>query len=248
MSEQPTRAENAPLRVGMLLCGEVQLLDAAAVDLFAMLTPAYLRACKLPETIVAQGHDIEFRYITDSVKSADAALTHASLTGDVHIRLTDTLDSVGVLDYLLVPGPAPSYVPSAETLSFIRTHAKSARALLVICSGILPVAFAGVLTGKRATAPLIMLPMLRERGLINPNRAREHLDTLPVVPDVEWTEKRWEVDEEGKIWTSGMVTNGTDMVAAFLKKTFAPDLANLVCSLADVGDREQDYQSKPELF
>ena len=65
------------------------------------------------------------------------------------------------------------------------------------------------------------------------------------APDVEWVAKRWTADfddkKKKKIWTSGAVTNGTDMVAAYIKDTFDPRLAKLVCALADVGDREQEY-------
>ncbi|KAL5485010.1 hypothetical protein ACEPAI_7652 [Sanghuangporus weigelae] len=60
---------------------------------------------------------------------------------------------------------------------------------------------------------------------------------------VEWVAERWTTDDDDKkkIWTSGGVTNGTDMVAAYLKENFDPQLAKLVRALADVGDRGQEY-------
>jgi transcriptional regulator GlxA family with amidase domain len=33
-------------------------------------------------------------------------------------------------------------------------------------------------------------------------------------PEVNWTTKRWERD--GKLWTSGALLNGTDLMAAFV--------------------------------
>ena len=144
--------------------------------------------------------------------------------------MQDTLDSIDDLDILFIPGPAPTYVPSPATIAFIQKHASSSStlAVLIVCSGILPAAFSGILHNKTATAPLGLLPTVRER-----------------LPDIKWVAKRWVVDEEGKIWTSGGVTNGEDMVAAFLRESdklgVSLELVKLICALADVGERGQDY-------
>jgi hypothetical protein len=37
------------------------------------------------------------------------------------------------------------------------------------------------------------------------------------------------------------VTNGQDMVAAYLHEKFQTELADLVCAMAEVGDRGQEY-------
>ena len=39
----------------------------------------------------------------------------------------------------------------------------------------------------------------------------------------------------------GTVTNGNDMIAAFLKQLYPGPLSKTVCSIADVGDRGQDF-------
>ena len=64
-----------------------------------------------------------------------------------------------------------------------------------------------------------------------------------LAPDVEWVDKRWTKSDDGRFWSSGAVTNGTDMMAAFLRETgvVAPEVVGLVCALTDVGDRAQDY-------
>ena len=37
------------------------------------------------------------------------------------------------------------------------------------------------------------------------------------------------------------MTNGTDMIAAYLRENFDQQLVKFVCRLADVGDRGQEY-------
>ena len=48
------------------------------------------------------------------------------------------------------------------------------------------------------------------------------------------------------LWTSGGITNGLDMVAAYLHSRqsvhgISTELADLVCRMADVGERKQEY-------
>lgn len=123
---------------------------------------------------------------------------------------------------MLVPGPEPRYQASAAEKAFVKEQLPGLKALFGICTGTLVLVQAGVLDGVTATAPRVLLPTLMQSAL-----------------NVKWTEKRWE--EDGKIWTSGGVTNGHDALAAFVRKTFAPELAGLVLSIADVGDRRQSY-------
>jgi hypothetical protein len=69
---------SSPLRVGVLLCGTVQLLDLAAVDLLGMVTPEYLRMCRIPDQLVALGQPIEFAYIGEGKKAGEVLETTAS--------------------------------------------------------------------------------------------------------------------------------------------------------------------------
>jgi hypothetical protein len=39
----------------------------------------------------------------------------------------------------------------------------------------------------------------------------------------------------------GGITNGIDLVAAYLKATFPTPVAEIVCSMAEVGDRPLKY-------
>ena len=41
----------------------------------------------------------------------------------------------------------------------------------------------------------------------------------------------------------GGITNGQDMVAAYIREMFNRELADLVCRMADAGERGQDYDT-----
>jgi len=60
---------------------------------------------------------------------------------------------------------------------------------------------AGVLNGYHATGPRGLLPQLKQ-----------------MAPDVKWEDKRYVHD--GKLWSSGTLLNGMDMMAAFGRETF----------------------------
>ena len=62
-----------------------------------------------------------------------------------------------------------------------------------------------------------------------------------MASEARFTKKRWECDEEGKIWSSGGVTNGIDMMLEFIKKTFGEDLAKVVGLAGDISERSRDY-------
>lgn len=68
---------SSPLRVGVLLCGPVQLLDLAAVDLLGMVTPEYLRLCGLPPHVVALGQELAFSYIAEGKKAGETEVVTA---------------------------------------------------------------------------------------------------------------------------------------------------------------------------
>lgn len=85
---------------------------------------------------------------------------------------------------------------------------------------------AGILDGKKATGPRLFLDSLRKEG-----------------PGTEWLERRWVRD--GKIWTSGALLNGTDMINAFVtehwKKTEG-DLASAVVNMGGWPNRDVEYK------
>ncbi|EKM59109.1 uncharacterized protein PHACADRAFT_249334 [Phanerochaete carnosa HHB-10118-sp] len=212
----------APLRIGTLLVGSaVQFLDTAVIDILAMHDKDYLTSIHIPEALIAQGYDMEFLYIAEQGSGL------FTLTGGLSVNITHGLQNAGQLDYLLVPGPEPRYQATAAEKAFIKEQLPGLKALFGICTGTFVLAQAGVLDGVIATGPRGFLPMLKE-----------------TAPKAKWTEKRWE--EDGKIWTSGGVTNGNDAISAFVRKTYAPELVNLVLSGADVGERGQLYPDQAQ--
>ncbi|EXJ76856.1 hypothetical protein A1O3_10501 [Capronia epimyces CBS 606.96] len=212
------------LRVGVLLIPPVQLLDASAIDVFGMLSPDYLTSCGLPQPLLDLAIKVSIHYI-----SASGPDTHAEMTSSATLPVTDSLDSPAVqpgqLDTLLIPGPDPNLVPNKAVLDFIQAHQKAeATDILVICTGSFPAGYAGLLDGKRVTGPRGLLPKLKEK-----------------FPAARFVDRRWERD--GRLWSSGGITNGLDLTAAYLHYKVKTELADLVCAMAEIGDRNQDYNS-----
>jgi transcriptional regulator GlxA family with amidase domain len=174
------------LRVGVLLVPPVQLLDAAPIDAFGMLTPEYLEACGLPGPLTKLAIPVSIHYI-----AASGPGTYASMTASASLPVTDSLSSPAVqpgrLDILLIPGPDPNVVPDDDVLSFLRAHKEANQTdFLVICTGSFLAGYAGLLDGKRVTGPRGLLGRLKDK-----------------FPRAKFVERRWERDD--RVWTSGML-------------------------------------------
>lgn len=86
----------------------------------------------------------------------------------------------------------------------------------------------GALQGKTATAPQFMLDMVRK-----------------AAPDTNWVEKRWARD--GKVWTSGTLLNGQDMMVAFAKETWGKEKGSLITNWTKGGgwpNRDVDFKDE----
>lgn len=118
--------------------------------------------------------------------------------------------------------------------TFIREKFAEAQVVLSICTGIFPLARSGVLTGRHVTATRMFLPALRAE-----------------FPDVTFVKRRWEHDignggdggkaKKTELWSSGGIVNGNDMVNAYLKAKFPPEVSKVVVEVAEVAERPQDY-------
>jgi transcriptional regulator GlxA family with amidase domain len=118
-----------------------------------------------------------------------------------------------------------SYTPTDAEIGFIRKAYDECAAFLTICGGFEAPLRAGVLQGKTATAPRTMLGMLRD-----------------TAPDVQWVEKRWAHD--GKLWTSGALLNGLDLMSAFIRETWGAEgnLQDFMLKFGGAPIRDVDYQ------
>ncbi|KAI1962480.1 hypothetical protein LOZ58_002822 [Ophidiomyces ophidiicola] len=233
-------SQEQPLQIGVLLCGVVQLLDLAVIDLFAILHPDYLAKCDVSQSVLDQAVPSTIHYIGQS--------SSAELTGSITMNITDHVSSESVapgnLDILLIPGPDPSEVPSDEILNFVRAHHEFGTTIITICTGSQVAAYAGILDGKQAAGPWKLLPILRER-----------------FPEVKWNDTHRYVREDN-IWCSGKyrllkalhflrpkltttceagIANGLDTVIAYMRTNFAPPVVDEVCGLAEVADRHVEF-------
>ena len=129
----------------------------------------------------------------------------------------DTLETCPRLDVVLMGAHGYEYQPNEAELAFIRKTFESCKYFLCICGGMMAPLQAGILHGRRATAPRMMLQQLKKD-----------------VPDVDWTEKRWEHD--GKLWISGALLNGLDMMKAFAEEVLGgKEKGSLMSVLLDIG-------------
>jgi len=178
------------LRIGVFVPKSVQLLDLSPIDLFAMLSPDYLRACQLPEPLVNLGIPSSINYI-----SVPETGSHIELTASASLRVTKTIDDhevqPGKLDIVLVPGPDPVSKFDHKVLDFLRAHAAwrgpqgQSTDILSVCTGCILLGQSGILKGNKASGPRGIIPKLRKE-----------------FPDTTWVEdKRWV--KSGNIWTSG---------------------------------------------
>jgi len=218
-------SDNKHLRIGVLLVDTVQFLDAAPIDLLGMLSKSYLTSHSFPSSVSSLGlESVTILYISPT---KDDHHCFANLTANAELRVTRSLTSKdcapGELDILIIPGPRPSFQSSPDVHKFVRGHAAVEKTtVMTICIGIFVAAQSGILHGKTATGTGGYLPELKEK-----------------YKDVNWVRRRWAVD--GNFWSSGTITNGNDMVAAFIKQRYPGTLSNTICRAADVGDRGQDF-------
>jgi putative intracellular protease/amidase len=245
LSPSPSMTVPKHIHIGVFIPKTVQLLDLSPIDLFGMISPEYLRACQLPEPLIALGIPSTIHYI-----SVPESGTHVELTASASLRVTKTINDIevqpGKLNIILVPGPDPAAVFEEPTLRFLREHASSKGPdekkvdILSVCTGANLLGQSGLLKGKKASGPRALIPMLRKK-----------------FPEVEWNDsKRWVQD--GNVWTSGKscnvpvpllladigeggITNGQEMVAAYMRQSFPGPATEAVIAMADVGDKGIDY-------
>jgi len=174
------------VHIGVLIVPPIQLLDIAPIDLFAMTSEEYFKACNLPKPLVdiaIPDADFKITYIAHTGPESKSPTT-AHLRLSIDAGLDDDQVKPGKLDILMIPGPPPAMKPPEEVLQFVRDHVVAGVELLAICTGVFVAGYSGVLDGKRASGPRGVLNLLKKE-----------------CPKVQWAEQRYV--QEGKIWTSG---------------------------------------------
>ncbi|KAK4198585.1 class I glutamine amidotransferase-like protein [Triangularia verruculosa] len=232
MSSEPFNLSNPnrTVHVGVILFGGLtELLDVAPMDLFHGLTPKFLQP--LPDGFVAphlkqQAIDMEFHWVTETGKVPSTN----NVTVGATIVPTDSFVTCPALDIVLIGAHRFGYNLTETELTFLRKAYDECSAFLTICGGVQAPLSAGLLEGKTATGPRFFLDVLRQQA-----------------PGTNWVEKRWVSD--GKLWTSGALLNGTDMVAAFQREvwggkslTAEDSLVEFMARLGSVPVRDIDYK------
>ncbi|KAI0544134.1 class I glutamine amidotransferase-like protein [Xylaria curta] len=216
-----------PVHVGVILVkGETELLDIAPVDMIHGLSRHFIKT--LPDDLGPAGFkegaiDMQFHWVTEDGPSN----TPGNFTSGLRVVPTDSFATCPPLDIVIIGAYPFSYVPSENELAFARKSYEDCAAFLAICGGVDFPRRAGLLEGKTATGPRVMLPLWRGAD-----------------QSTNWVEKRWVHD--GKMWTSGALFNGCDMMHNFAKRVWADTpSAAIVEYLAKMGawpDRDVDYK------
>lgn len=120
------------------------------------------------------------------------------------------------------------YTPKPSELEFVRKTYEDCAAFLFICGGFLVGLQAGLFEGKTATAPRPLVENLKKEA-----------------PGVNWVAKRWAND--GKIWTSGALLNGTDMMREFVTQNWGGEgtLTEFAMRLGGYPVRDVNYADVP---
>ncbi|KAG5660325.1 hypothetical protein KAF25_003847, partial [Fusarium avenaceum] len=199
---------------------ETEILDVAPIDFLNGITPRFwnngLKGF-VPDEYESQTVDIHslLRYVTQ--------LPAIRPQTD---QVKESFETCPPLDIVLIGAHAMGYTPDDTELAFVRKAWHDCSAFLTICGGVLVPLQAGILEDKTATAPTIILDNLRKQA-----------------PGTNWVTKRWVRD--GKLWTSGALLNGTDMMTNFLKSYWGKSDDSLVGFLSKLGawpDRDIDYK------
>ncbi|KAL3470435.1 hypothetical protein BJX99DRAFT_267450 [Aspergillus californicus] len=188
------RNPGRPIHVGAILFNTLtEHLDVAPLGYFSSISREFLEDLPpdvLPADLKAQAMDFVFHWVTEDGK------TPGRLTGNMNVIPTDSFATCPPLDIVILGANDFSHTLTPTETAFLQKSYEDCTALLLVCAGFRPALMAGLLEGKMATAPRVFLNGVRE-----------------MAPNVNWVEKRYVRD--GKIWTTGALLNGFDMVAAF---------------------------------
>jgi putative intracellular protease/amidase len=215
-------------------------LDVAPIDFLNGITRRFwdngLKGF-VPDEYESQVVDIEFHWVSKNGSASPSKLTSGiKLVATVCMSLPaiwhkadqvkDSFETCPPLDIVLIGAHIMGYTPDDTELAFVRKAWDDCSAFLTICGGILVPLQAGILEDKTATAPAFMVDDVRKQA-----------------PGTNWVTKRWVRD--GKLWTSGALLNGTDMMTNFVKSYWGKgddSLVGFLCKLGAWPDRDIDYK------
>ncbi|KAF2171013.1 hypothetical protein M409DRAFT_18985 [Zasmidium cellare ATCC 36951] len=220
MAKIDLRNPGRPIHAGIILMGGVtEILDTAPIDLLHGLTKSFMEQLPLPDELKKQAIDVDFHWVNEKG-------TPASMTSGITLQTTDSFETCPPLDIVLM-GAHWGHTPNETELAFVRKSYQDCSAYLSICGGMMVPLMAGTLKGKTCTGPLPVLAQVK-----NDN------------PEVNWVEKRYVMDSDGKTWTSGALLNGLDLMKAFVEHTWGGpgSLAEQVIGIGGWPVRSVEYR------
>ncbi|KAI3546438.1 hypothetical protein CABS02_08980 [Colletotrichum abscissum] len=192
---------NRKIHAGVILTkGVTEMLDVAPFEFFAWTDKTSRQMLNLPQEMWEDDIEFDLHWITEDGKPAQ-------MKSRAQIQPTDSFESCPPLDIALMGAHDLKYKTSEAELAFIRKVYEQCSAFLTICGGMFPLLEAGLLAGKTATCPRMIVSAMKKS-----------------IPVVDWVETRWAHD--GKLWTSSSLLNGTDMMRAFSEATWGGETNN----------------------
>ncbi|GAM90002.1 hypothetical protein ANO11243_080420 [Dothideomycetidae sp. 11243] len=223
------------VNVGIILTGGItEILDVAPIDLVHGLSPSVVKGLPVLSSFEHQAIDIAVYWVTENGRPAKltSGITMQATVSGVQVSEANVTDQTQhsfancpPLDVVLMGAHMPDYQANDAELAFIRKSYDQCSAFLAICMGMENLLRAGLLEGKTATAPRFLLEHLRKDA-----------------SGTKWVEKRWAHD--GKVWTSGTLLCGLDMMRAFILETWhdsRPELVEATLDLSCCPVREAEY-------
>ncbi|UNI21028.1 hypothetical protein JDV02_007059 [Purpureocillium takamizusanense] len=220
---------NKTIRIGVFIPYGAQTLDTACVDVLGVMSREYLSAIpQLPAHVSALAPHVSVSYITTPTQGVDIPLTSGMTIRATH-SYGDAAVAPGELDVVLVPGPDPSLPLDDDegALAWLRGQAGAEGVdVLSVCTGLFLCGAAGIADGRRASGPRGLQWMLKER-----------------FPGVELVGDEYRWVRDGNFWSSGGVTNGNDLMAAYARASqrWPQPVVEIGLQLTEVEDRGQFY-------
>ncbi|RDH27187.1 hypothetical protein BDQ94DRAFT_185145 [Aspergillus welwitschiae] len=219
------RNPGRPIHVGVVLLNTVtEHLDIAPIGFFHNFGKDFIK--NLPPFAISpelrsQALDFVTHWVTEDGK------TPGSLSGNLKVIPTDSFTTCPPLDIVLIGAGQMGYQATTTEKDFLRKCYAECSAFLSVCGASDALLATGILEGKTATGPLSFLPLFRQMS-----------------PGTNWVEKRWVRD--GKIWTTGTLLNGLDMIAAFGREVWGGEgsLVEHVLRTGYFPSRDVDYEDE----
>ncbi|UKZ75801.1 hypothetical protein TrVFT333_003495 [Trichoderma virens FT-333] len=208
-----------PIHVGSSV---TEMLDVGPVDLLSAISSSLMK--HMPDEIIPpefknQAIDFDFHWVSESGK------TPSLLSSNLSVIPTDSFKTCPPLDIVII-GAVAVDEPSAAEKAFMLKSFADCSAFITVCEGMQAPLKAGIFDGKTATAPRFRLETLRN-----------------IAPSTNWVDQRWVND--GKLWSSGALLNGMELMSAFIQQTWPSGEGSLVREMTNKAQwpsRDQFYR------